>query len=502
PAERRRAARLARRLRGDLDNVVLMAMRKEPERRYASAAELAEDLRRHRAKLPVSARADTLAYRLGRFARRNRAAVAAAAVAVVIIAAFVVALWRQLAATRLERDRAETLRDTFVELIHHVDPSGQQASSEETLALLDEARRIVLAEGGRPEDRALLLDRLGRAYFRLGFLDRAQELLAESLRLRSVLKPADPVLLAESLNNLALVKLGLGRYDEAQADLRRAMELAAGHEEPGVTLQRLTNLAASIEKRGDYAAAEVIHRQVLAGKLELYDDGGDEVATSRNNLAAVLINQGRYDEAEPLLRRVVEQRRAQLGRDHPKLAGPLMNLALALAGRGQHAEAIASYRRALEVRRRYYDDPDHPAVAAAELGLGFALADGGTPEQLAEAEGLLEHAAGVFRARLGDGHPSTLVAKRNLAAVLLARGRVGEAETLARDVVQRAADAWPAGHWRRADADSVLGACLLARGRRDEAEPLLRAALPAIRQGSGETSIYARQAEARLEQLR
>ncbi len=106
-ARRSSPERLQRRLRGDLDTMVMMALRKEPERRYRSAEALAEDIERHLGGLPVRARADTLGYRARKFVRRNRWTVAAATAFVILLAGFAGAMALQQAETARQRDRAE-----------------------------------------------------------------------------------------------------------------------------------------------------------------------------------------------------------------------------------------------------------------------------------------------------------------------------------------------------------------------------------------------------------
>ena len=106
------ARRLRRRLAGDLDNIVLMALRKEPHRRYASAAQFAEDIRRHLEGLPVVARRNTLGYRAGKFAVRHKLGVAATALAIVAAAAGMAVVVREAQIARAQRARAEEhLRD-------------------------------------------------------------------------------------------------------------------------------------------------------------------------------------------------------------------------------------------------------------------------------------------------------------------------------------------------------------------------------------------------------
>jgi non-specific serine/threonine protein kinase/serine/threonine-protein kinase len=96
-----------RRLRGDLDNIVLRALRKEPERRYASVEQFSEDIRKHLEGLPVSARPDTLAYRGSKFVRRHKWAVMAAGLAVLALLGGMAATLREAYIAENESKRAE-----------------------------------------------------------------------------------------------------------------------------------------------------------------------------------------------------------------------------------------------------------------------------------------------------------------------------------------------------------------------------------------------------------
>jgi serine/threonine protein kinase/tetratricopeptide (TPR) repeat protein len=114
PLDESSADRLSKRLSGDLDNIVLMALRKEPERRYASVDKFAEDLRRHLANLPVFARKDTSGYRISKFVARHKAGVAATVVAIIILIIGIAATLReaqiareQASIARSQRARAE-----------------------------------------------------------------------------------------------------------------------------------------------------------------------------------------------------------------------------------------------------------------------------------------------------------------------------------------------------------------------------------------------------------
>jgi non-specific serine/threonine protein kinase/serine/threonine-protein kinase len=111
---------LRRRLRGDLDNIVLKAMRKEPERRYSSVEQFSEDIARHLEGLPVGARKDTFTYRASKFVKRNRVGVAAAAITLLTLVGGIVATAWEAHTARAERARAEQRFNQVRKLAHSV----------------------------------------------------------------------------------------------------------------------------------------------------------------------------------------------------------------------------------------------------------------------------------------------------------------------------------------------------------------------------------------------
>ncbi len=487
-------------LQGDLDTIMLKAMRSEPARRYASAAELAEDLRRHLAHLPIAARPDTGLYHLRRFVRRHPFEVTSGVLTLGVIFLSIVLLVMQLYKTEQQRDRAVSFRDAYLELLEVIDPSSGEPSSEATSGALEHALRTELVDD--PQDRALLLDRMGRVYFRLGFSDEARRLLEESLRLRRAVPDADPGEVAASLNNLGLLLIREGDRERGLALIKEALETQDLSAAPSLDswLDEMSNFAIALEENGRYVQAEQLYREVLEHKRLVHSERSQEFSVGLNNLATLLIRQHRLDEAEPLIRQSVNLRRDLLGPEHPQVAKALINLAALLDARGQTSDAIQTYRRALAIRRQHFSE-DHPAVARNQAAIAFSLLGRGTAEDLAEAEELLRGSLEVHLARRGPGHHDTLVIQRNLAAALIARGRPGEAEPLLREVVDASAEAWPEGHWRIADAKSVLGHCLLAQGRYEAAEPLVVEGYPVIREVKGEDSRYERDALERVVQL-
>ncbi len=478
------------RLKGDLDTIVLKAMHLEPERRYASAAELAEDLRRYLAKEPVTARPDTPLYRFRKFLRRHPLSTAAGSVMLILVFGFMGLLSFQLQATQAQRDRALLLRDAFLALLETIDLSKRRVSSEVAGEALEKALRTEFSSD--PTDRALLLDRMGRVYYRFGQLDEALRLLEESLRLRRASPAMDEASIAGSLNNLGLVLIHLGQVSEGITRVRQALEIHTRLGDQLAILHDLTNLATGLEKSGQYPEAEGVYRRVLKRKRALGKDD-EELANSLNNLANVLIRRGKLKEAEPLLRQALQIYRKHLGAESPRVATVLVNLAVLLDAREDSRAAIGLVRQALAIRRQHVPE-SHPNIARTLAVLAFSLLASGRPAELAEAETLYREAVNVYLAERGPDHPDTLVLQRNLAATLISRGKLEEAEVMARDVAERSFRILPLDHWRIADARSVLGHSLLAQGRYAEAERLVVGSYPLICSVKGEDSRYEREA--------
>ena len=172
--------------------------------------------------------------------------------------------------------------------------------------------------------------------------------------------------MAQSLNNLAALLQDKGDYAAAEPLYRRALairEKALGPDHPNVALS-LNNLAVLLWNKGDYAAAEPRHRRALAIREKGLGPGHPDVAASLDNLAVLLQNKGDYAAAEPLHRRALAIRKKALGPGHPDVAASLDNLAVLLQDKGDYAAAEPLYRGALAIREKALG-PDHPNVATS-----------------------------------------------------------------------------------------------------------------------------------------
>jgi serine/threonine-protein kinase len=523
-ARRSTPDRLARRLSGDLDTIVLMALRREPERRYRAAGELADDVRRHLAGRPVRARADTAAYRAAKFVGRNRIGVGAAALLFLVVATFAVTTARQATRLARERDRAEEVIRFLTEVFRVTDPreaSGDRVTARE---LLDHAARRADAElAGQPDVRAAMLLAMGRAYQGLGAFDRAEALLrsaialqhevrhgdhpavaqtleqlgavladrddrdaaaavlADALAMRERLHGPDALEVATALSRLAGLRSEAGDQAGAEAMLRRALDIRRrrlGDRHPDVAAA-LYDLGIAIHRRGDFAAARGSFQEAVALLRALPDTTDAEIADRMVDVAQVLHYSRDYDQAEPLYRRGLEILRRLYGsQPHPDVAGVLNGLAQLLRDRGDFAAAEPVAREAVSAWRALFPG-DHSEVATSLHTLARVLHLRGMN---AEADTLLGEALAMYRRQAGPEHPATIPMLVDLGRIRTERGAYASADSLLQDALARGRRMHGEKNVYVGRAYAALGNVRYRQGRHDEARRHYEDALGVLRQ--------------------
>ncbi len=532
--------RLRRQLAGDLDNIVMMAMRKEPERRYGSVEQLSADIGNHVRGMPVIARRDTWGYRTRKFVSRHTLGVSLAAAFVVLLAGFAIAMYVQADRIRQQRDeanqqraravveqnRAQQVSDFLVDLFRRSDPTehrGEKITAEEILER--GARRIDVELKQDPQSQSHMMEAIGRVYLSMGEADKALPLLDRSLALRREVYGPGAVLTASSMQSLASARRSRGEFAAAEHLLREALSiqqrnLGADNEVVAATLYDLAWLQ---RERGEWDAAQRTYRQ----SLDIYvatDKEHDPGATAvMNGLAIVHTYQGEHAAAEALYRRALDIDRELRGDSHPDVAVQMMNLALALQMQGKLAAAEPLYIESIDTLRRV-NGAEHPDTIAALGNYGWLLQIKG---ELDEAERVLREVLLLDQRKRGKNHWVVGYDKSNLADVLDERGQVVEAEKLYREAlanfevslspnnqyvasaltglarvfarngdelrvrafVDRAVSIWrqelPADHWRIANSESALGLCLLNQQDYAESERILLASYATLEKQRG-----------------
>jgi eukaryotic-like serine/threonine-protein kinase len=479
--------RLDRRLAGDLDTIVMTALRKEPNQRYASVEQFSEDIRRFLEGLPVRARKATLNYRMGKFVRRHRLGVAVAATAVLAVflfgagmTALALRLDRERQRAEQERERAEQVTSFLTDLFEVSDPSRSKGETVSARELLEAgASRIGTELKDQPEVQADLMETIGMIYHRLGLNDRAIPLVRSALAGRRHLLGGDHPKVAQSLNDLGLLYEDGGDYEAAAASYNQALAIRLRRFGPlhAEVAQSQSDLAAVLWAQGKYDAAESRFREVLTVRRKLFGNRHLVVAKSLNNLGIVLWSRSRYEESERLLREALAIRRSLLGEVHLEVADALGNLALPVQAQGKYEEAEWLHRAALAVHRKLFE-PEHPRLAFGLNNLGFMLQNLG---RYKDAAILHQEALAIRRRRLGESHPDVAQSLHNLGVAVQGMGDSRTAESYHRSALAIRRGVFGEKHRTVADSLGEIAVALEGQGDLAGAEARLREAL-AIRQ--------------------
>lgn len=532
-----RPQRLCRLLSGDLDEIVLKALRKEPEQRYASVEQLSEDIRRHLEGRPVAARRGSWRYRSAKFLRRNRTAVMTAAVVVLSLAALAAGAMLGRQRAQAQADKLTRVNSFLTGMLASADTDAAPGPNGAVRMMLDEASRSL--DGGalqaQPEVEGLVRSTVGMTYLQLNLLDQARPQLTLALALartvhgaehpavaqalhdlgllekasgdpraaeslytqaldqeRRLLGTASPQY-AETLNDLGVLLRTTGRLEPAETALREALELrraVLSRQQEGaagdVAQQRksikdvattMTNLASVLKNRGDYQPAEALYREALDSFREVLGPEHYHVAVAANNLALLLSDTGRYQDAEALYLEGLAIRRQVFGNQHAAVATGLNNLGHLLVVTRRYQDAEPLFRESLDIARTLPGDKS--GLANTLNSLADLLAKEG---RFAEAEPLGREAMEIRRERDPD-HPRLAGSLLVLGRIRLGQGDPGAAEALFRESLALYGKRAPGNELGLAGACTALGTCLMELGRLDEAEEHLLAGLRILSDG-------------------
>ena len=473
--------KLRKKLAGDLDNIILMAMRKEPQRRYLSVEQFSEDIRRHLEGLPVIARKDAFAYRAGKFVKRNRVAVVAAAVVVLLIAASVVAIIIQSSKAARERDKAQQVSGFLVDLFKVSAPGEARGRTITAREILDQgAERIERELKDQPEVQATLMNTIGQVYESLGLYDSAASILEKALSIRRGLFGRDHPDVAESMMSLAVVYYDKTDNASAEPLYREALAIRRkifGGEHESVA-ESLNGLGLFLTAKGDDEEAEAVLRESLAIRRKLFGSEHRDVAESQDNLGWELYQKGEYEESGRLFREALATHRKLYGSDHPMIAADLNYLAFVANKTGDAEEEEAFYREALAIRLKVLGH-DHPLVAESLNNLGWMLNQRGKTD---EAESLYREALAIRRKMLGNESQEVAQGLSNLARVLMQKDKYEEAEPMLREALATSRKVEGEQHPNTVRGIHNLAVLLYEKGDYAGSEPLFRQALELRRQ--------------------
>jgi serine/threonine-protein kinase len=444
-------------LKGDLDNVVLKAMRKEPPRRYSSVAQFSEDVRRYLQGQTVIAHKDTIGYRTRKFVTRHKAGAAAAAlIALSLVAGVVATIWQATLAryqariamqerdhARTETAKAQRINQFLQEMIGYSggttpgSPSRPKGRDATVIDMLDDASKRVETElNDQPEVKAEMLSTIGTTYVVLANYGAARRFLGEAYDLNLKLYGPEGRSTATVMYRTANLSYLTGDYATAESWIRKALpvyrkEATKADFEFWLLPAILSDAAFIMRSRGHLDEAEVLWRECLSCAPRLDAKHRASADNPKTFLAQLYMDRGDIKRAEAMASEANKSLRAQ---------GNPFGLAQSLIDLGN-------------VRRLQGRYP--------------------------EAESLIDEGTKLFAKSQGEDHPNVAFGLTSLATAYYYEGRYDLAEQEARKALAIAEKSSKTSH-TYARASAILGRILSTTGRARDAEPLLRDALAVL----------------------
>lgn len=402
----------------ELETIVHKCLQKDPSRRYQSAGELAEDLRRHQAGEPIAAKRDALPYLIKKAARRYAMPLGIAATfMVLVVSALIVSVWlwrvaadaekiavlerdktlasereqaRQRARAELEAAHAKSVNSLLQQLLTGSSPYHNTNREVTARELLDDAaRKLETGAADQPEVEARARITLGAAFFGIGHPKEAAQQLTTALKMWSDLRGDESPEIAEALGLLSLVRLVEAERDEAESLARRCLDMSR----------------------------------------RLYPGDHAQKGIAQECLAKALIEKGKSAEGELLIREAVAMYRRLEGEDSLRVSRGLVNLARALRhDRSRVGESLHVLEDALAINRRHFGGK-HADMVQNLSALADTLA---INQNDADAEPRYREAIALGREVFGSDHPDVLTPQANLATLCIRNNRLAEAEALTR----------------------------------------------------------------------
>jgi eukaryotic-like serine/threonine-protein kinase len=501
----------------ELRNIAAMALREEPERRYRSVEEFAEDIENFLDGKPIKARPNTFRYRAEKFIQRNKIAVAAGALVLsAIILGLIIALWqagiarRQRDAAQQERLKAERISEFLGAALDYSDPSaaapGAKNRRDATInEMLDDfAPRLETELADQPEVRASLQRTVGQAYF-------SQARFAEAERYLNAALDTNLKLYGENNQETAMTYAALASVSEVKSDFAATVKflektLAIYRSQPPTEQIHIKVFAGTLNTlgdvywtKGDFAAAEAAYNESLSLAARVDNQKNELVANAKRGLGITRYAQGRLDEAAVLLREAVSEYRS-LPHLRWKLPDALNFLAQTLtwknaSGSSQELDEALKYLKeseaiSLEVWGEnnfwyprslwleVYTQCFKGECAAGEKSLNKAeelnnryfpdnkitranILDARNliltrTERFAEGETCGRQSVALYQSGLPRGAPSITLAQIHLAENLMAQKKFEEAERILTEAYQNAREVQGAEHWRTKEVEKHL----------------------------------------------
>jgi tetratricopeptide (TPR) repeat protein/predicted Ser/Thr protein kinase len=469
--------------RGDIETIVAKALEKDKERRYPSAAALANDIRRYLNDEPIVARPASTSYQIAKFARRHKALVAgASAVFVVLVAGILASTWQAVRARRAQHEAerqsaiAQAVNDFLQKDLLAQASAYNQSKPDPDLKVRTALDRAAQNIGGKfkdqPEVEAAIRQTVGNSYILLGLFAEARQQLEAAL----ALSPHDENPKTLSIEaDLGRVLYSQGKYPQAEAVLQKVVDArrkVLGPEDPD-TLSSMNRLAQVDQAEGNYPQAEALNQTVLNIRLRVLGPENQATLGTMDLLAIDYGYEAKYAESAALLEKILEIRRRVFGAENLNALLSMNNLAIDYKHEGKYAQAEALYSQEIAIQRRMLG-PEHPDTLSTMNNLASVYYSEG---KSAQSEALNQTVLEARRRVLGPEHPKSLGSMNNLAMDYKEEGKYAQAEELNQTAMKICLRVLGPGHRETLESMTNLASDFEHQGKYPQAEELVQQGL-------------------------
>jgi eukaryotic-like serine/threonine-protein kinase len=465
---------LQKHLRGDLDTIIMKALRKEPERRYQSSDQLAADIQFHLDGKPVTAHPDSKKYRTKKLIRRHKIGFASSIIILLLLTGYAATItWHSqqtrsaLLQAQQETSKAEHVTALLMDMFEASDPGETLGATITARQLLEQGVQQARQLDEQPEIKARILDLTGRIYMNLGDYDMAQRLLEQSLELRRSIFPPLHSDIGESLHNMGVLLWENGHYNDAEVYLREALNLKKDIYDGLNDSRANTKMALAIVLKDlrNFEEAESLYQEAIRMNIEIHGENHESIAQGLNNFGNFLESIGEYQKAKDHYRESLELYTDLYGESHPDVAGRLNNLGAVHARLGDLNEALTYHENALRVRLSVFDE-NHPDIAESNYHLGGVHMDLGNLEI---AEEYLNEALAIQRITLNPNHPNTSQTLNSLGILMQRKGNFEASAQYYRESLVMKTESLGENHSEVGIQMNNIGLVLVRQERYDEA---------------------------------
>ncbi|HLP83839.1 MAG TPA: serine/threonine-protein kinase, partial [Phycisphaerales bacterium] len=398
-----RLSRLLPSTRGDLETIVHKAIEKDKTRRYDSVTEFAADLRRFLKDEPIAARPPSTTYLIRMFARRNRTLAAAVASVFVILIASVIVMSLAMQSANRARDKAEAktavaegVSSALLSALTTATPKGSLGKEPLVIEAVNRIEQQVddpRAPGGtnNPEVQAVVYNIAGIIHRERGDLDRAEVVFTKALEIRErVLDAGDPNL-ADSINNMGLLRRRQGRHQESAKYYERAVALqrVSSIRDDHRLARNIYNLASAYVAAGEPAKAKPLADESLAMHRAMKQPSAELLAMHTSLRARIAIAEQRWTDAQELATAALQEQRDATGPIHPSIVLCLIDCAAIDAQLRNWQRAISALREAESMATALFPYGSHPTTQAVRRALVTSLRSAGRESEAVATEQLL-----------------------------------------------------------------------------------------------------------------